>query len=325
MAIHGDASARRALREHVEDGEYWADAIEQLSYDWEAGRPAPDWEAAVAGLDEVLIDRFGSDLEAALYHAPAYGDVWKTWPRIAELMEAEDEHEEWRPPMLRRSVLAAMPTPGLLASEQPRQWREIGMVLGGRPEDVDAILEAAHDPEHPMRPAAIRALGALGRPELLPLARALTGDESPRPLRIAIGHAVVALPFALGRDLALEWLPEPTATRRRAAAGILAAHAGANDVEPARAALENELELGDQYIICSLAEALARVPEAGPSPALSAAYERMVYSYGRHFVVAAIAATDPTFGATLAPECRYDCESVTRELAGSSAGSHSGA
>ena len=38
----------------------------------------------------------------------------------------------------------------------------------------------------------------------------------------------------------------------------------------------------------------------------------MPYSYGRQLVVAAIAATDPSFATALAPECRHDCEATTR-------------
>lgn len=319
MAIKGDLGARGALREHVAEGDGWAEAIEVLSYDYEAGRPAPDWEAAVRGLDEVLVDRFGSDLDAALWDAGLVGDVWKVWaainPWIADAL-AEDPvlDDEWRPPLLRTSILASLPARGLLELEPAGDWRRVGMALGHHPEDVELILAAAHDPDHAMRPAAIHALGMLGRPELLALARSLTETDPPRPLGVAIAGALNALPFAISRDLALDWLGTPD-LRRRAAARVLAAHATAADVDAARAALTAETPLGDQYVICSLAEALGRVPAAGPTPALRDAYEEMPYSYGRHFVVAAIAATDPSFATTLAPECRHDCEATTRELA----------
>ena len=150
LAIKGDADARRALREHVAEGDGWAEAIEALSYDYEAGRPVPDWEDAVAGLDEVLVDRFGSDLDAALWDAGLVGDVWKIWaatnPWIADAL-ADDPviDDEWRPPLLRTSILASLPARGLLALEPPGDWRRVGMALGNHAEDVDLILAAAHD------------------------------------------------------------------------------------------------------------------------------------------------------------------------------------
>jgi hypothetical protein len=321
MAIHGDAAARRALREYVAEGDEWAAAIEQLGHDFETGGPAPDAEAAVAGLDAVLADRFGDDLETALLDAATYGDVLRRWPRFAEILGGGEDGDGWHT----RSDLAALPTDALLELERPHEWRLAGMVLGGRPEDAEEIVGAAHDPGHAMRLAAIRALGTLARPELIPLARSLIAAAPGRQLGLVIGDAIEALPFALSRELALEWLTDPDWRRRRIAARTLAAHAGAEDAGAARAALEAELELRDQYVICSLAQALARVPDAGPAPALREAYETMPYSYGRHFVVEAIKVTDPSFPSTLAPECRYDCESVTRELAGSSTGSHNDA
>ena len=99
------------------------------------------------------------------------GDVWKLWaaanPWIAEAL-ADDPviDDEWRPPLLRTSILASLPARGLLALEPPGDWRRVGMALGNHADDVDLILAAAHDAEHAMRPAAIHALGVLGRPEL---------------------------------------------------------------------------------------------------------------------------------------------------------------
>ena len=41
----------------------------------------------------------------------------------------------------------------------------------------------------------------------------------------------------------------------------------------------------------------------------------MPYSYGRRYIVAALAASDPTFGGDVAVECLWDCEAETRRLA----------
>lgn len=132
--------------------------------------------------------------------------------------------------------------------------------------------------------------------------------------RAAWHRAVVRLPFAHTRERALGELKSPDPLRRRLAASVLAAHAGDEEAPAVRAALARET---DQYALCSLAEALGRAPGAGPYPELCAAYATMPYSFGRHFVVAAIAATDPTFADGLAAECRFDCEPATRAIAAS--------
>jgi hypothetical protein len=52
----------------------------------------------------------------------------------------------------------------------------------------------------------------------------------------------------------------------------------------------------------------------GPFDELQRAYEAMPYSYGRRYIVAALAASDPTFNGDVAVECLWDCEAETRRL-----------
>ncbi|MGH2840170.1 MAG: hypothetical protein ACRDKY_05015, partial [Solirubrobacteraceae bacterium] len=90
------------------------------------------------------------------------------------------------------------------------------------------------------------------------------------------------------------------------------------DLEPARDALWRELDAGlegDVYVVCSLAEALGRCADDGPFEELTRAYEEIPYSYGRRFIVSALAATDPTFAGDLAVECLWDCELESRTIA----------
>ena len=118
--------------------------------------------------------------------------------------------------------------------------------------------------------------------------------------------------------LAHDWLGSDDWARRRKAAGMLAAWAEDEDLTPARQALSRELDRGldgDVYVVCSLAEALARCAVHGPFEELTRAYEEIPYSYGRRVVVAALAAADPTFGGDVAVECLYDCEREVRQLA----------
>jgi len=89
-------------------------------------------------------------------------------------------------------------------------------------------------------------------------------------------------------------------------------------VRPARDALTRELDRGldgDVYVVCSLAEALGRCAPHGPFEELTRAYEEIPYSYGRRYVVAALAAADPTYGGDVAVECLWDCERETRQVA----------
>ncbi len=67
-------------------------------------------------------------------------------------------------------------------------------------------------------------------------------------------------------------------------------------------------------MIGSLAEALGRVGVHGPFEELHRAYEQTPYSYGRRYIVAALATSDPTFSGDVAVECLWDCEAETRRL-----------
>ena len=99
---------------------------------------------------------------------------------------------------------------------------------------------------------------------------------------------------------------------------MLATWAEDEDLAPARDALARELDEGlegDVYVICSLAQALGRGGVHGPFEELLRAYEEIPYSYGRRYIVSALAASDPTFYGDVAVECLWDCEAETRRLA----------
>jgi hypothetical protein len=95
----------------------------------------------------------------------------------------------------------------------------------------------------------------------------------------------------------------------------MGAHAIDEDVRLIVAELSRELHKGlsgDQYVVCSLAEALGRHPEYGPYRELDRAFSDMPYSFGRGYVVDAIAATDPEFPDKHAIDCLWDCEPAVR-------------
>ena len=157
-----------------------------------------------------------------------------------------------------------------------------------------------------MRRAAILALGRQGRREVLEIAEQNTSQAERGKLQGAIALALEAMPLSQTRALAHDWLGSDDWARRRKAAGMLAAWAEDEDLAPARRALARELDRGldgDVYVVCSLAEALGRCAVHGPFEELSRAYEEIPYSYGRRYVVDALAAADPTFGGDVAVEC----------------------
>ena len=173
------------------------------------------------------------------------------------------------------------------------------------------LLAAANAPDLPMRRAAILALGHQGRREVLTIAEENTHEAQRGTLQGAIALALEAMPLSQTRALAHDWLSAEDWARRRKAAGLLAAWAEDEDLAPAREALTRELDRGldgDVYVVCSLAEALGRCPLHGPYEELSRAYEEIPYSYGRRYVVAALAGADPTFAGDVAVECLWDCE-----------------
>ena len=333
MSIRGHAEARRVLREYVAYGVVWARAIEGL-VGGDAGPPSsgPPWPEVVAGLDAVLLERFrGQDaLDEALSGIDPRERPWSLWTveseEIARALAfdhgdsaAPPPKRAWRP-RERQVKPGEMYTVELLAITESSRWAQIAEELASRttPYDVELLVQAANAPNLPMRRAAILALGRQGRREVLAIAEQNTSQAERGKLQGAIALALEAMPLSQTRALAHDWLGSDDWARRRKAAGMLAAWAEDEDVAPTRHALARELDRGldgDVYVVCSLAEALGRCAVHGPFEELSRSYEELPYSYGRRYVVAALAAADPTFGGDVAVECLYDCEREVRQLA----------
>jgi hypothetical protein len=331
MGIRRHAQARRVLREYVSYGAAWQRAIEALIGDLDPGRAGPPWPEVVGGLDGVLLERFPTPdaLAEALAGADPRERPWTLWSveseAIARALGALDHADPapvkraWRP-RERQPKPHELTTIELLGIEEGSRWTQIAEELVTRTsaDDVRMMLAAANAPDLPMRRAAILALGHQGRREVLTIAEENTHQAQRGSLQGAIALALEAMPLSQTRALAHDWLTEDDWARRRKAAGLLAAWAQDEDLAPARDALVRELDRGldgDVYVICSLAEALGRCPWHGPFEELSRAYDEIPYSYGRRYIVAALAGADPTFGGDLAVECLWDCEATTREFA----------
>ncbi len=332
MAVRGHDGARRVLREYVAYGAAWARALEGLvGGDAGSASHGPPWPEVVAGLDAILLARFDTPdaLREALSGIDPRERPWTLWsvenPAIARALELEQRADAapvsraWRP-RERQVKPHEMYTVELLAITESSRWAQIAEELAKRttPYDVELLVAAANAPDLPMRRAAILALGQQGRREVLAIAEENTSQAERGKLQGAIALALEAMPLSQTRALAHDWLGSDDWARRRKAAGMLAAWAENEDVSPARAALTRELDRGldgDVYVVCSLAEALARCPFHGPFEELTRAYEEIPYSYGRRYVVTALAGTDPTFGGDVAVECLWDCERETRAVA----------
>ncbi len=334
MSVRGHADARRVLRDYVGYGHFWPRAIEELIGDPDALSRA--WPEVVGGLDAVIAERF--DTHDALVEALAGIDPrerpWTMWSvqnrDIARAFALEQRGPggggSGVPAPKRRAARERpagqrpreMSTAALLEVAEDSRWTQIADELATRDgaADVELLVAAAHDPQGPMRRAAILALGRQGRAELLEIAKQATQAERSK-LQGAIALALEAMPISQTRALAHDWLESGDWTRRRKAAGMLATWAEDDDLEPTRRALARELDeglRGDVYVIGSLAEALGRCGVHGPFDELLRAYEEMPYSYGRRYVVAALAASDPTFSGDVAVECLWDCEAETRRI-----------
>ena len=326
MAIRGHAEARRVLREYVSYGAAWARAIDGLVGDGVTRRGDAPWPEVVAGLDEVLLERFPTQeaLDEALAGIDPRERPWTLWsvenPRIARAVALEQAHvptpnRAWRP-RERQPKAHELTTVELLGIEEGSRWTQIAEELVTRtsPDDVRLLLAAANAPDLPMRRAAILALGHQGRREVLAIAEQNTHQAERGKLQGAIALALEAMPLSQTRALAHDWLTADDWARRRKAAGLLATWAEEEDLVPARVALARELQRGldgDVYVVCSLAEALGRCAVHGPFEELTQAYEQIPYSYGRRYVVSALAAADPTFAGDRAGEWRWDSERET--------------
>jgi hypothetical protein len=338
MAVRGHADARRVLREYVSYGQFWTAAIDRLIGDPDALQGTRPWPEIVGGLDAALATRFATDdaLSEALAGIDPRERPWTMWsvenPRIARAFALEQRGGggavATATPTGRKRVPRERPagqrpremsTAALLQVAEDSRWTQIADELAGRSDaaDVELLLAAASDPHAPMRRAAILALGRQGRRELLQIAEQATAEAQRGKLQGAIALALEAMPISQTRALAHDWLTSSDWARRRKAAGMLATWAEDEDLEPTRRAMAHELDAGldgDVYVIGSLAEALGRCGVHGPFEELHRAYEEMPYSYGRRYIVAGLAASDPTFSGDVAVECLWDCEAETRRL-----------
>jgi hypothetical protein len=327
MAARGNAEAITALRRYFASGRYWERVISWLMPDGWPDGTARGWPECVEGLAPLLCERFptveqmGEALKDAwsvrLEDAP-----WSEWQSAFPLLGSafKATAEDHKRPSAASDCYANASTSALLALEKPELARRVAKWLAPRTsrDDVRLMLRAAKDRSLAMHAAAVNALAIQQRSEVLPAVLELSDQTGRGITRALLFGALTALPYKATRAPATGWLTGSDRTRRAAAASAMAAHAIDDDVRLITVELSRELDRrldGDQYVVCSLAEALGRHPAHGPFQELDRAFRAMPYSFGRHYVIEAIAATDPDFPDELAIESLWDCEPAVRATA----------
>jgi hypothetical protein len=312
------------VKRYFAAGRYWDWAIDWLIPDGWPSEAAPEWREYIDGLALVLCERFPTVelMSHALEDAwPARREIapWNEWqtayPLIGSALEASAD--DYQRPPAEHDRHADESTQVLLALEKPELARRVAKWLAPRtdPDDVQLMRLAAEDPSLAMHAAAVNALAIQQHAEVLPAVLELSDETGRGITRALLFKAFVTLPYTATRATATEWLTGSDHTRRAAAASAMGEHAIDDDVRLITHELSSELDRGlsgDQYVVCSLAEALGRCPAHGPFQELERAFSEMPYSYGRRYVVDAVAATDPHFPAELAINCLWDCEFAVR-------------
>lgn len=168
--------------------------------------------------------------------------------------------------------------------------------------------------------AALSGIEAIVRPDLLNwlVETMLNHPGSHRHKHWLFERTILSLPASVIVSLGRKHWNSPDPRLNRLSQRILAAHADPTDLPRLRAVfpqlLEDEYE--NHYAICSVAEALARCSGAGPMPELRFAFEEVLHSCTRWFIVPALRNTDPEgFQELYATECLWDCEHQVRSEA----------
>lgn len=322
-AARGNKKAISATQRYIATGRYWEWVIPWLLPEGRSTPASSGWPEWVDGLAPLLCERFPTvELMSEALKDPwsvAPTDApWNEWGTAYRLIGAAlkaTTDSDRRPAAHDR--YADAPTSKLLALEKATLARRVAKVLASRTadEDIQLMLGAAEEPSLAMHVAAVNALAIQQRIEVLPAVLKLTDEIGRGMTRALLFQAFVALPYAATRAPATEWLTGGDRTRRAAAARAMGAHAIDEDVRLITDELSRELDQGlggEQYVVCSLAEALGRHPRHGPYRELDRAFNEMPYSFGRGYVVNAIAETDPQFPEQLAIDCLWDCEPAVR-------------
>jgi hypothetical protein len=323
-ALLGNAGAMDAIRRYLHNGRYWTSVLQEFVWDTFGERLRVDWRERIDSFAEIVLRRFPTSDSLA----PELDDLWavdlgwwtewgSSYPVIRSVLEQvqAERTKDLLPTVDQRSL----PTGELLQRNAPGSMMWLYRTLLDRDSDEDTRLieAAAHDVQRPMRLAAVGAMAARQDVAMLPILRELADGPVRGSAHGVLTRALQALPYSSTRPTVREWLQMAGDRKRRIAASVIGDAAIEDDVEMVTAELTSELNVGmdgDQYIVCSLAQALGRNPSKAHSRLLRRAFNEIPYSYGRKYIAAALATSDPDFPSTLGIDCLWDAEPAVRAI-----------
>lgn len=191
----------------------------------------------------------------------------------------------------------------------PRSWRHRIEIMDDATE-IALLRQTASDVDHAGWWLAMDALAIRGDASALDVAAAVLAENETGTARASAFRYARRLPASTALPTARSWWGLADG-RGDAAAAIMGLFAEQKDEPAIRAALET---CEHYYRLCSLVDALGRLPGGGPYPQLEQVYVGAGYSYARRRAVNAMAATDPDFARLWAEECLWDCEEETVEI-----------
>jgi hypothetical protein len=299
MARLGRRDAVAVLRRYVETGRNWDDAIDFMS------NPTP---VGLDGLEQIVCSRATSvdELARAMPWRPEL--PWTGWaktsPKIAQAFALQ---REWAAEQKeRRRTLRELPTQELLAR------REV-ILLRERTAAADKLIlhEATRRGSAQERRDALRVLGWQRDTDVFDAAESelRNADDDFNAGSFALFQLLRVAPIARIRG----WIGEE-GRQGQIALHMVGVWPTQDDGPLLRSVLDH---LGDDdwlYRVGDAVDGLAKLREREAVPALEHVFAETTYSYLRHRVARALAATSNTFADGFAVECLWDCEPATRRV-----------
>lgn len=287
IARRGGHQADRLLRDYVLWGPHWHSVCWRLA----EAAITPGW----VELTPELAGRSELDREQGRWSHEPFVTWAKYEPRFAVLARKE--------PRLHRKEHSGAPgvplkgsTTALLQHSGGGVTRAIAELSRRRSRaDLDLIDEATSSPSAMTRAIAISAQFESGNWAHWDLAidMALRDQHPPYATSIA-NRAILKAPAGVLIPLAARWRSSSNFRRRHLAWEILEQHAAPND----RPWLERKLKRvsaidpSDRFLVTTIAEIVAARFPGSEFPGLARKFDAFTYSFGRHFIAEALAATD---------------------------------
>lgn len=310
LARRGIREAEGILREHLEAGDTWHLALEELLR-------TPSFSPGVL---DIALTRVASrdELVDLVTWRDAALEPWRSWrqahPRVDEAFAEAAALRETR--ARREAELSQMATHNLLSDVAAFTARDIGRVLAARAElPSDELIRIARDGSFGAIAVALFALTLRRHPErLAPAVAVLEGKDVPLYVEIVASHALRDLDDEAIRPVIHRWLASTNEKVRRLGISLLPHYATPSDATRIRELLAYSAGDEETYELTNLVEALGRLPDAGPFPELGPLFEQVHYSYARTLIAKAMASTSRATLFKYKQEMLWDAEPGVRTV-----------